>query len=1234
VNRRRALVSSAVFVLALAVTAVGGAVSTAAGISLTAVDTAYTQDFDTLASTSTSSTVPDGWAFSEALANANATYTAGTGSGNAGDTYSFGAAGSTERAFGGLQSGTLNPTIGAAFSNDTGATIVGVDVAYTGEQWRVGTANRPDRLDFQYSLDATSLTTGTWVDVDALDYSETSGATTGAVPGLTTPVSGTIAGLAIASGSSFWIRWTDFNASGADDGLAVDDFSLTPHTGTVNALPTVTCPANLTVDQGTAFSRPVSASDADGTIASITVDSVTPSSGAASFSISDFTGGTSATANVNGDASLAPGAYAVQLRAANDDAAPQSATCSFTVTVAPPPTILPIGTVQGSVGDPADGATFDSPFLNQVVTVQGVVTELTREGANRGFFLQNTAATADTDPTTSDGVFVFMSTHDDLVNGYVPKVGDEIRLTGRVNEFFHQTELGTASATKVGEGSVEPFTAEPPDDAGDAARYWERREGMLASVPAGSTVAAPTHLFTSTQDTEFYVVTPTSIPGQRANPFAQRTFRDAHPLDHSASKIDITDEGVKVGNPTAHLVPVHTFQKVAAPIVGGVYFDFGKYSVSASAQPSISGGADPSQNDAPPAFDRSQAFSVANFNMENLYDFRDDPNDPCDFTGNPGCPGVSPPFDYVPASDAEYQGRETEIAHQVVDDLHSPDVIAVAEAEDQDICSIVSGAMSCGTADNADGQPDDLEELALKIEALGGGHYLAAFDRNGADARGIIVAFMYRTDRVQLLPASAGDAVLGSSPTVQYRTPGLAFDTDVSNPKALNAVLPTDIETPNDTDGSNVFTRAVQVAHFRVVSTTAVGTPDDVWILANHFSSGPDTRVGQRREQAAYNAAVVKAIQGQEPDAKVMVAGDLNVFPRPDDPFLPDRNSDQLAALYDAGLHNLYDTVLADNPAGAYSYVFDGNAQDLDHQFVTDSWFHDLQQVHEAHINADWPRVPGSNRGTSDHDPMVSQWRLKLDAAPTVDAGGPYSVNEGGTVSLTATATDPDGDALSYAWDLDGDGSFETTGSTVDFHAGDGPAAVTVTVKATDTFGVSSTDTATVDVANVPPTAVLDAPASATAGIPFSISLTSAGDPSAADRSAGFRYAFDCGDGYGPFGASASTSCRALVLGTTVVRATIKDKDGGSTEYTASVKLGASFAGVCEVAKAYSSSGKAAQVICDLLARAQADAARGRRVQVALDLTVTAAAVVADTVVHVFTPAERDELLRQIARLS
>ena len=118
-------------------------VQAAGTISLTALDTAYSQDFDTLANAGSANTaVPTGWDFFESGANANGAYRAGDGSLTTGDTYSFGATGSTERAFGGLFSNALLPTIGAQFTNNTGGTITSLAVTYTGEQWRLGTTGR------------------------------------------------------------------------------------------------------------------------------------------------------------------------------------------------------------------------------------------------------------------------------------------------------------------------------------------------------------------------------------------------------------------------------------------------------------------------------------------------------------------------------------------------------------------------------------------------------------------------------------------------------------------------------------------------------------------------------------------------------------------------------------------------------------------------------------------------------------------------------------------------------------------------------------------------------------------------------------------------------------------------------------------------------------------------------------------------------------------------------------
>ena len=196
----------------------------------------YFQDFDTLnntAGTTTATVLPTGWALTETGGGArdNEQYAVDTGASTTGDTYSYGSASSTDRAFGGLQSGTLIPVIGAQFQNNSGSAILGITVSYTGEEWRLGTASRTDQLNFQYSTDATSLATGTWTSVSALDFTTPATTTTGAKDGNAAanrtaigPVF--ISGLSIAQSGTFWIRWNDLNATGADDGLAVDNFGL------------------------------------------------------------------------------------------------------------------------------------------------------------------------------------------------------------------------------------------------------------------------------------------------------------------------------------------------------------------------------------------------------------------------------------------------------------------------------------------------------------------------------------------------------------------------------------------------------------------------------------------------------------------------------------------------------------------------------------------------------------------------------------------------------------------------------------------------------------------------------------------------------------------------------------------------------------------------------------------------------------------------------------------------
>ncbi len=217
-------------------------------ISITATGTAFTQDFNTLANTGATnaiSTLPIGWTFTETGTGANTTYAADNGGSNSGNTFSYGASAATDRALGGLQSGSVIPTIGASYINNTGATINSLTITYTGEQWRLGALARADRLDFSYSLNATSLTSGTYTADATLNFTApTTSGTVGAIDGNATAnktsITSTITGLNIPNGSTFWIKWTDLNATGSDDGLSIDDFSITATGGADILPPTVT----------------------------------------------------------------------------------------------------------------------------------------------------------------------------------------------------------------------------------------------------------------------------------------------------------------------------------------------------------------------------------------------------------------------------------------------------------------------------------------------------------------------------------------------------------------------------------------------------------------------------------------------------------------------------------------------------------------------------------------------------------------------------------------------------------------------------------------------------------------------------------------------------------------------------------------------------------------------------------------------------------------------------------
>jgi PKD repeat protein/glucose/arabinose dehydrogenase len=88
-----------------------------------------------------------------------------------------------------------------------------------------------------------------------------------------------------------------------------------------------------------------------------------------------------------------------------------------------------------------------------------------------------------------------------------------------------------------------------------------------------------------------------------------------------------------------------------------------------------------------------------------------------------------------------------------------------------------------------------------------------------------------------------------------------------------------------------------------------------------------------------------------------------------------------------------------------------------------------------------------------------------------------------GTVPLHVTfdgtgSSDPDGDAISYAWDLNGDGLYDDSTAAKPSYTYTQPGSYTIGLKVTDSKGASATATVTIVAGNSPPQAMIDTPAS------------------------------------------------------------------------------------------------------------------------------------------------------------
>lgn len=374
----------------------------------------------------------------------------------------------------------------------------------------------------------------------------------------------------------------------------------------------------------------------------------------------------------------------------------------------------------------------------------------------------------------------------------------------------------------------------------------------------------------------------------------------------------------------------------------------------------------------------------------------------------------------------------------------------------------------------------------------------------------------------------------------RYNTDG-SLDTTFG---AGTGKVTTDFGPEGYTNGTDVAYGVTVDAAGRIVaagssSATPIGFND--FALARYNSDGtPDTSFGSggRVLTAASSGNSYAGPVIVTPTGKILAGGEGDVA---------GQNRNFMIARYndDGSLDTTFTSASSAAPAGVEETDFGGGANGWDQ-------IYGMALDHQGRLVA----AGGTFQTVNNFDTGLA--RYVLDSTLSANVGGPYAVDEGSSLTLSATASGGDGGPLTYSWDVNGDGTFgDVTGANPTLTwsqlealgIDDGPATVQVSVRVSDSHGeylVSQPTTLTVH--DIPPTASVSGPAAEVVGQPQIYSL-SATDPSSADSAVGFSYLINWGDSSptqtvaGPVSA-AQLSHAFTASGSYTVDVWATDKDG------------------------------------------------------------------------------------------
>ena len=780
-----------------------------------------------------------------------------------------------------------------------------------------------------------------------------------------------------------------------------------------------TCPGNLNAPAGTAASTGVSATDADGTVTSASITSITPSN-PGTITLTDFTpapgvGGT-ANATLNVGNSTPPGNYSVTITWSNNDSTPQTATCTVSVAV-----FTPIHTIQGS------GNT--SPFAGQIVTTSGIVTGV----KSNGFFIQAADADVDANPSTSEGVFVFTSSAPPAA----AVVGNSVAVMGTVQEFIPSQDLNSPPATEIAgsptvtllsKGNPLPapvtLTAADTSPAGSIQQL-ERFEGMRVHVNS-LTVIAPTQgtvnepNATSTSNGIFYGV----ITGV-ARPFREPGLETPDPAPAGSPccipRFDANPERLRVDSDglTGGVKLDVTTGVIVTNLTGPLDYAFRTYTILQDPPPAAQPGVSGNISAIPVPVPDADEFTVGSFNMERFFDTTDDPT-----------------VQDVVLTATAFNNRLNKASLAIRNVMRTPDVIGIEEMENLTTLQMVA------TKINNDA-----------VAAMQPNPNYVAYLEEGNDVGGIDVGFLVKTSRVTVID------VTQYGKTTTYINPNNGMPELLNDRPSL--VLRATVTEPSSPQLGAVPTFPVTVIVNHLRSLSGVDDPAD----------GNRVRT-KRRAQAEFLANLIQARQVADPTERIVSVGDYNAFQFNDGygdsigtiKGTPTPASEVVLASGDLVNPNLIDLLDTVPPDQRYSFSFDGNAQVLDHELVNTTLLPYFNRIAYARNNGDFPESfrndPNRPERISDHDmavaffkftPLPCSFTLSSAIQPFTAAGGDGSVTVTAGPACNWTATSNDG------WIIINSAASATGNATITFEVkenmSDVPRSGTLTV-AGQTFTV------------------------------------------------------------------------------------------------------------------------------------------------------------------------------------